>query len=141
MEFTITQRKEEIYSCEECLYISTEKHFDETNECPLCHGETSLLGTHESNDSMPAYRYQDLKSHLEESVNGVGSTTVSNIDAHFADGDSFLATVENAYDTGSYEELTCIDGIGDATAENIALGIASKEGWTGGLAESKFSLS
>jgi len=141
MGFTISQRSEEIHSCDDCLYISTAKHFADTSVCPLCRGETSLLGTHESDDSMPAYRYHELKAHLEESVNGVGAATVSNIDAHFADGDSFLATVENAYDTGSYEELTCIDGVGDATAENIALGLAAKEGWTGGLAESKFSLS
>jgi len=141
MGFNFSQTEEEIHSCRECLFISTAKHFADTSVCPLCGEGTRLLGTHTNDDSMPAYRYHELKEHLSEEVSGVGSATVSNIDEHFADGDALLDTVKSAYESGEYAALTCIDGVGDTTAENIVLGLAQKEGWSGGLAESTFSLS
>jgi len=140
MAFNFTETSQSLHSCDECLFISTEKHFGDTSVCPLCGSTVSEIGEHKSDNSMPVYRYHELKDYLAEDVSGVGTATVANIDEHFGDGDAFLATVENAYETGSFEELTCIDGVGDATAENIALGLAEKEGWTGGLAEAKFSL-
>ena len=148
MGFTITDSDgnitREIWSCTECVWLSTKRHCQSTEDgpaCVLCRAPCEKIDTQTETTGMPAYEYQELLTYLEDEVSGVGAGTVSSIQEHFEDGDAFLTAANNAYDNRAYEELSCVDGVGESTAEAIALGIADRKGWEDGLAESKFALS
>jgi ERCC4-type nuclease len=88
---------------------------------------------------MSALQYRQILEYLSENTSGVGDATIENIREHFESGDSFLSTVKTAYDDANYETITDVSGIGEATAENIALGIAEQQDWEDGMAENTFT--
>jgi len=130
----------EVWSCTECIYCSTAAHFREGMRCPLCDSEAQKIGEQEEQTGMPSYKWQSILTYLEEEVDGVGAGTVSSIKEHF-DGEDFITATKKVYDKRALDELTCVDGVGDSTAERIALGMAEKRQWEDGLLESKFALS
>lgn len=130
-----------ILSCKQCIYLSTKKHLPENESCPLCNSDTEIIGEQKERTGMPPYKYNSLLSYLEEEVSGVGLSTVDSIREHFEDGDDFLDATRDVYDNQEVERLSCVSGVGSSTSENIAKGIARKEGWSGGLIESTFALS
>jgi|APHM01.1.fsa_nt_gi hypothetical protein len=143
MNFDITGAKQKIYTCTECNYCSTKQHFkSDTNEphCILCEARAEQIDTIEPTTGMSAFKYQELLEYLAEEVGGVGTGTKLSIENHFEDGDDFLNAADAAYQEQEYENLTEVDGVGESTAESIALGIAEKEGWSGGKAEMTFDL-
>lgn len=127
----------QIYSCTECIYVSTARHFDD-GDCPLCGSPARKSGMQRSQSGVSAMKYRMLLDHIEEHASGVGAATVSNIEEAF-DGDEFLDVAEDAYQNADYDALTDVSGVGESTAESIALAVADEEGWEGGLAESRFS--
>lgn len=131
----------EVWSCTDCIYCSTKHHFRDGPRCPLCNSEAEKIGEQEEQTGMASYKYQEYLTYLEDEVTGVGSGTVSSVKEHFEDGDDFITATKNAYDNRVIEELTCVDGVGEGTAEKIARGIAEKNGWEDGLLESKYALS
>jgi len=141
MTFTfLDDGEEEIWQCTECSWTCTKRHFRQGSRCSLCHGKAEKIGVQESSNEMPAFQYQQILSHLDENVAGVGSVTIDNIKDAFENGDDFLDVVRDAYETQAYEPLTDISGIGESTARKIALGMADERGWEDGLAESKFKI-
>jgi len=144
MKFDIAGATEDIYSCTSCSYCSTKRHFVSSEEqlrCILCKSPVEQIDTIEPSTGMSAFKYRQLLDYLEEEVSGVGTGTKLSLDNHFDDGDDFLDAAEAAYQERAYERLTAVDGVGESTAESIALGLAEKEGWSGGKAEMKFALS
>jgi hypothetical protein len=130
----------EVWQCTECGWLSAKRHFRENSRCTLCRGTAEHIETITDSDEMPAFQYQQLLSHLSDNVSGVGDATIANIRDEWDDGDDFLSVCEDAYQEQAYEPLTVVSGIGESTAESIALGIAEKKGWEGGKAEVSFSI-
>jgi len=144
MSFTINSGTTTVWSCTECCYCSTKRHFaksDDTVLCILCNAPAQPIEEIEQSTGMSSFKYRQLLDYLEEEVQGVGTGTKLSLDNHFENGDDFLDAAEAAYRERAYERLTAVDGVGEATAERIALGLAEKEGWSGGKAEMKFTLS
>jgi ERCC4-type nuclease len=143
MTFTLTDgngtKIEQKYSCTDCSYISTKKHFLDGPSCPLCYSAAEKIGQHKKREGMSALQYRQILEYLSENTSGVGDATIENIREHFESGDSFLSTVKTAYDDANYETITDVSGIGEATAENIALGIAEQQDWEDGMAENTFT--
>jgi hypothetical protein len=84
--------------------------------------------------------YRGLLDYIRENADGVGNATIENIEDFFDDGDAFIDAVEQAYRNRNWEELTCVKGIGRASAEKIALAIAEKRKWEDGAAEMAFDI-
>jgi Holliday junction resolvasome RuvABC DNA-binding subunit len=107
----------------------------------LCNAPAQPIDEIEQSTGMSSFKYRELLDYLEEDVQGVGTGTTLSLDNYFENGDDFLDAAEAAYQERAYDCLTAVDGVGEATAESIALGLAEKEGWSGGKAEMKFTLS
>lgn len=142
MSFTFTDGDnivENVYSCTECIFCSTEKHFGSVDGelvCPLCRSVAEKSRTVERKDGMRDAEYQKILDWLQENRGGIGPTTVDNIRDEYPNGDDFLEACEQAYRNGKYEPLTEIDGIGKGYARNkLALGLAEYKDWSDGLAE------
>lgn len=137
------ERVRKIYSCQECIYASTENHFRDTEEglqCSLCKGDAEQIDTLTEHSGMPPHQWRNILDYLEREVEGVGTTTVLSLREHF-EGEDFIEASIKSYDNRDFTEITAVDGIGDNTAEQIALGMAELKGWEDGLAESQFALS
>ena len=148
MSFTLTDNDgnitKEIWSCTECMWLSTKSHCpseDGQIVCGLCRSPCEQTNTVTESTTMPEFKYRDLLSVVKESASGVGGSTIGAIDEHFENGDEFVDSVKECYQSGNYGSLTQISGVGEATAENIALALAEEEDWEGGVAESSFALS
>jgi len=144
MSFTINGGTTTVWSCTECGYCSTKRHFAESDDtvlCILCNSSAQPIDEIEQSTGMSSFKYRQLLDYLEDEVRGVGTGTKLSLDNHFENGDDFLDAAEAAYQERAYERLTVVDGVGEATAERIVLGLAEKEGWSGGKAEMTFDLS
>jgi len=135
MAFTITDSDgnitEEVWSCTECIYCSTKKHFRDGQKCPLCNSDAEKLRTIKKSTGMSDFKYRELLSRLEEDADGVGAGTVSNIEEHFG-GDEFLDAAEDAYQNVNLSALEEVSGVGESSAKQIAITIADEEGWEDG---------
>jgi Holliday junction resolvasome RuvABC DNA-binding subunit len=105
----------------------------------LCRSAATKVDELEESDEMSSFQYRQLLNYLSDNVSGVGDSTVTAIEESFEDGDSFLDAAERAYRDRAWSELTQVSGVGESTAEKIALGIADRNGWENGAAESSFS--
>ena len=135
MSFDITGGTEEVWSCNNCSYCSTKRHFSSSEGsllCPLCNNDAQKISEIEPSVGISDFKYRQLLSQLNEAADGVGSKTVENIEQHFEDGDDFLNASEAAYQEMDYDPLRAVDGIGKASAKEIALTIAESEGWENG---------
>lgn len=147
MGFTITDSDgnitKEVWTCTECTYLSTKRHFrsgEDGPNCVMCNAPAKKQRTISKQAGMSAFKYRMLLDYLEDEVTGVGSGTVSSIESHFESGDDFIDAAEAAYQDREWDALSCVDGVGKSTAESIALGLAEREGWEDGKAEMKFNL-
>jgi hypothetical protein len=131
---------DEIWKCVSCGWISTKKHFRDGPSCSYCYSSAEQIGKQESRTGMPAYRYRQLLERLEETTAGVGPSTTDSIQDYFEEGDQFIDAAQSAYENGDLDTLTDVDGVGDSTAESIALAIADRRNWENGLLESDFDL-
>jgi hypothetical protein len=141
MSFTFTVQQ--IYSCTECIYVSTERHFHETSDgivCPLCRSPVEKSGEQQQNSGMSSFQYRQMLNSLQDNCTGVGSATVDAIESEFESGDDFLDAANDAYENQSYDRLTPVSGVGESTARKICLHVADIKGWENGMAESKFSI-
>jgi len=132
MSFDITGGTEEVWSCDECSYCSTEKHFHEDGTCVLCNSSSTKISEIEPSVGMSDFKYRQLLDTLAEDASGVGRATIDNISEHFEEGDDFLDAAEAAYQDSELSALEAVDGVGDASAKEIALTIADSESWEGG---------
>ena len=132
MSFDIQGGTRDIYSCKECMYLSTEKHFPDSMECPLCFSDTEKIDQIEETVGMSEFEYRKLLTLVEEEASGVGSATVEKIEQHFENGDDFLDAAECAYKELELDELQEVSGIGKSSAKEIALTVADDEGWEDG---------
>jgi ERCC4-type nuclease len=132
MSFTINGAVEDVYSCDECSYCSTEKHFRDDGSCVLCNGSSTKISEIEPTTGMSDFKYRQLQELLEEDAAGVGATTVENITEHFDEGQDFLDAAEAAYQEMELAELEAVDGVGNASAKEIALTVAEHESWEDG---------
>lgn len=132
MKFNIEGGVEEIYSCTECMYVSTKKHFPESMECPLCFNNSEKINEIEETVGMADFKYRKLLDKLEEDAAGVGSSTVESIENHFDDGDDFLDAAEQAYKELELSALTEVSGVGESSGKEIGLTMAEEEGWEEG---------
>lgn len=128
---------EQVYSCQDCIFCSTRKHFGDDDDgepvCPLCRGPAEKSRTIKRKDGMRDAEYQKILDWLQENRGGIGPTTVENIRDEFPNGDDFLEACEKAYHNGEYEPLMEIDGIGEGYARHkLALGLAEYKDWSGG---------
>jgi hypothetical protein len=132
VSFDIKGGTQTVYSCENCGWCQTEKHFGEGQACLLCGGDGNKISEIQPSVGMSDFKYRELLTRLEEDSDGVGSTTVENIEEHFDEGDDFLDAAEAAYQEMEYDGLTAVKGVGDASAKSIALTMAEREGWENG---------
>jgi len=139
MAFTITDSDgnvtEEVWSCTECIWLSTKRHCKSTDDgpaCVLCGSPCKKSKTITKSTGMSDFKYRELLSHLEEDADGVGAATVENIQEYFEEGDDFLDAAEAAHQEMELGELQSVDGVGEASAKSIALTIADEEGWENG---------
>ena len=140
MKFDIQGGTVSIWSCNNCLFNSTKEQFGDGPTCPFCFGGASKLEEIEPQFGMSPFMYRGLLDYIRENADGVGSATIENIEDFFDDGDAFIDAVEQAYRNRNWEELTCVQGIGRASAEKIALAIAEKRHWEDGAAEMAFDI-
>ena len=131
--------KREVWTCTECRWCSTKKHFpteDGEPVCLQCGEPAEFLEEIEKNLGMKSVDYAKMLEWLQEHMGGIGDTTISNIREDFPNGDNFLAACEHAYEEAEYDALTGIDGIGESYARHkLALGVAEYKGWEDGKAE------
>jgi len=130
--------KTEIWSCTNCNFLSTKKHFpkdDQEINCPLCKAECKYLEDKETTVGMSNFEYNRILDYLEENAAGIGQATVVNIEQMYDSGDKFLSICETAYDDAKFDKLTEISGIGKTSAKNLCLAVAEREGWSGGECE------
>lgn len=132
MSFDIKGGTETIYSCEDCGWCQTEKHFGEGQTCLMCGGDGQKIREIQPSVGMSDFKYRELLAALNENADGVGDTTVENIEQHFEEGDDFLDAAEAAHQERELGELQSVDGVGEASAKSIALTIADSEGWEDG---------
>lgn len=132
MSFDIKGAVQEIFTCSDCTYCSTERHFIDGEHCPLCRSDAEKIGEQEPNLGISDFKYRQLLDRVEDDADGVGSATVENIEQHFDEGDDFLDAAEVAYREMEFDELTDVSGIGEQSAKSIALTIAEAEGWEDG---------
>lgn len=131
MSFDITGGTEEVWSCQECSYCSTKRHFRDGPSCVLCDGDAEKINEIQPSSGMSDFKYRMLLSDLEEDADGVGSATVDSIRDYF-DGDDLLDAAEAAYQEVDLSELKEVNGVGESSAKQIALTIAETEGWEDG---------
>jgi len=138
MAFTITDSDgnvtEEVWSCTECIWLSTKRHCKSTDDgpaCVLCGSPCKKSKTITKSTGMSDFKYRELLSRLEEDADGVGAGTVSNIEEHF-EGDEFLDAAEDAYQNVNLSALQDVSGVGEASAKQIAITVADEEGWEDG---------
>lgn len=138
MAFNFTQ--EAVYSCTECTYCSTRRHFKKDGQetiCPLCREPAKKTDVQDNSGGMSDFEYRQLLDWLQENRSGIGPKTIEAIKDEFPQGDEFVEACEHAYREGEYDRLTDIHGIGEAHARNkLALGLSEKKGWEDGKAES-----
>lgn len=80
--------------------------------------------------------YNQLLSHLEDDIGGIGPTRIQAIRDEFPDGDDFINACRDAYENRNFDSLTEIDGFGSGYAHGkLALPVAEYMGWSGGDAE------
>jgi len=132
MSFTITGGAEEVWSCDNCSFCSTKKHFADGPSCILCSSDATKISEIEPSQGMSDFKYRKLLDTLAEDASGVGSATIDNIRDHFEEGDDFLDAAEAAYQDKELSQLTAVSGVGKASAKEIALTIAEHESWEGG---------
>jgi len=135
MSFTIDGASETVYKCDECGWSQTARHFVSSGDnlaCTMCGGQPSKQREIQPSVGMSDFKYRELLAALDESADGVGATTVENIETHFESGDDFLKAAEAAYQELEYEALEAVTGIGRASAKEIALTIAAEQGWENG---------
>jgi hypothetical protein len=132
MSFNIKGGTEEVWSCVECSWCQTKKHFGEGPTCLMCGGEGEKISEIEPSVGMSDFKYRELLTSLKENADGVGAGTVENIESHFEEGDDFLDAAEAAHQEMEMSALEAVDGVGSASAKQIALTIADKEGWEDG---------
>lgn len=129
----------QIYSCTECTYVSTKRHFRTTDdgvECILCSSPAEKSSSIQTNTGMSSFEYRRMLGWLQENRAGIGPSTIESIEEEFPDGDDFLDAAEDAYRNMNLDALTEVDGIGEGYARGkIALGIAEYRGWEDGDAE------
>lgn len=128
----------EIWSCTECTYVSTKRHFhnDDDIRCPLCHSIAQQSSTLTQSKSMSDFQYRRILNWLQEEKSGIGDAIISNIRDEFPEGDDFVDTCKHAYEEAEYDELTAIGGVGESTArKKLANGLAEYKDWSGGKAE------
>jgi Holliday junction resolvasome RuvABC DNA-binding subunit len=106
----------------------------------MCNSTAKKQRTISKQAGMSDFKYRMVLDYLEDEVTGVGSGTVSSIESHFESGDEFMDAAEVAYQNRDWDALTAVKGVGEGTAEKIALGLAEREGWEDGKAEMKFEL-
>lgn len=140
MGFTITDGdgniSQQVWSCTDCTYCSTKKHFRDGQTCPLCDSDAEQISTITQSTGMPDYKYTEILNYLQENCGGIGPKTVEHIREAFPEGDEFVEACKDAYENGNYAPLTEIDGIGKSYARGkLALGLAEKKGWEDGVAE------
>lgn len=81
---------------------------------------------------MSSFKYRELLERLKEDAAGVGGATVANIEQHFEEGEDFRDAAEAGYQEMKFDDLKAVDGVGHASAKEIALTIADEEGWENG---------
>lgn len=143
MSFTFKTNKNEIvrdvYSCTECLFISTENHMKEIDgelHCTMCRSPVEHSETITETTGMRDLEYSRLLEWLRETQSGLGEATTDKIRSKYENGETFKQVCKKAYDELEFSKLTEIDGVGESTAhKKIVLGMAEKFGWTGGKAE------
>lgn len=142
-DFTFTDTgpdTEEIWKCTSCGWISTKKHFRDGPRCSRCDATATKIREQAAQTGMSSHKYRLILEELEEKTSGVGPSTTNSIHEHFEDGDTFIDAAQLAYNNGSVSPLTEVDGVGESTAESIALAIADRRNWENGLLESDFDL-
>jgi hypothetical protein len=133
--------KKEVWSCTNCIYVSTKKHFRETDSdvrCTLCNAPARNAKTIEQEMGMSSFEYQTLLEQVGE-TKGVGSATIDRIEDAYDEGDDFVSVCKLAYEKGNYDKLSELKGVGESTARDICLRVADERGWENGAAESGFS--
>lgn len=129
----------QIYSCTECSYISTKRHFRSTEDgtaCVFCQSPAEKFGEQRETTGMKSHEYQRILEWLKENRGGIGPAIVTNIKDEFPDGDDFVEACEHSYQNAEYDRLTEIDGVGQGTARNkIARGLAELKDWEDGDAD------
>ncbi len=132
MSFDIKGGTEEVWSCTECSWCCTKKHFTDDSTCVFCGGDGEKISEIQPSVGMSDFKYRQLLTQLNEAADGVGDTTVENIEQHFEEGDDFLDAAEIAYQEMEYDDLLAVNGVGEASAKSIALTIADHEDWDDG---------
>ena len=139
MAFTISDSdgniSQEVWSCTECIWLSTKKHTRKTSEgpaCVLCFALCEKVRTITKSTGMSDFKYRQLLERIGEDADGVGAATVTNIESHFEEGDDLLDAAEKAYQEMDMSALEAVDGVGRASATQIAITIADEEGWENG---------
>lgn len=132
MSFTIEGRAKEVYACKNCGWCQIEKHFGDDTTCLMCGGDGHKVQEIQPSTGMSSFKYRQLLERLEEDAAGVGAATVENIEQHFEEGDDFLDAAEVAHQEMEYDDLLAVDGVGEASAKEIALTIADEEEWENG---------
>lgn len=139
MSFTFTDNTEEVWSCDNCSYCSTKRHFNATEDgptCILCQSPSSKIEEVEISEGMRRTTYMEILGWMSENLTGIGDATIANIEEHFEDGDAFLDACKQGYDNREFDALTEVTGIGKEKAhKKLALGLAEYKGWQDGDAE------
>jgi len=132
MSFTIEGGVKKVYACNDCGWCQIEKHFGDDKTCLMCGGEGRKVQEIQPSTGMSNFKYRELLERLEEDAAGVGAATVANIEQHFEEGDNFRDAAEAGYREMEFDDLIAVDGVGQASAKEIALTIADEEGWEDG---------
>jgi len=135
MSFTIEGGVKKVYACNDCGWCQIEKHFVSSGDglnCTLCNGAAEQIEEIQPSTGMSNFKYRELLERLEEDAAGVGAATVANIEQHFEEGDNFRDAAEAGYREMEFDDLIAVDGVGQASAKEIALTIADEEGWEDG---------
>jgi hypothetical protein len=132
MSFTIEGGVKKVYACNDCGWCQIEKHFGEEQTCLMCGGDGRKVEEIQPSTGMSNFKYRELLERLEEDAAGVGAATVANIEQHFEEGDNFRDAAEAGYREMEFDDLIAVDGVGQASAKEIALTIADEEGWENG---------
>ena len=135
MSFNIEGGVRKVYSCTECGWCQTEKHFVSSSDdlqCGLCGGPAEKIEEIQPSTGMSSFKYRELLERLKEDAAGVGGATVANIEQHFEEGEDFRDAAEAGYQEMKFDDLKAVDGVGHASAKEIALTIADEEGWENG---------
>ena len=122
----------EVWSCTECIYCSTKKHFSDGPSCPLCFSDATKIEEQEQTLGMSEFEYRKILTIIEEEASGVGAATVTNIENHFENGDDFVDAAEVAYKQLALDDLQSVKGVGKSSAKEIALTVADDQGWEDG---------